>query len=1029
MDLLAKPTQRITRYSLLLKAIAKRSDCPDHQTALDEMIAQTDRFVLTVDLELRRRDDMKRLLEVNSLIESFDCGLCDSYNNEEIEQLVRMYNRPIDLTEPIFNCPFQCHRQLIFDSSSLFDLHLSSQPHSASHQTSPRPELTKRLSPGRQDNKNLGQFRFRDAQSSSKFDVVLLLFTDQLLICRQVITSSNSSSHQNSTKGTDLEHPQIASGSLGKLTNHAQCFSYPHQRFMPITPNLSSLTSFQGRARTNSAGQRIMRPQQHQELRHQQQQLEQMAQNQSAASLSARALSLILAPSGINLNDEIFAKSVQIELKGKPERQTTTSIHSSISSISAREAFIHSAHSKSGENSNSNSFNRSICDPPLQFPTVDSNHTFSSGQPTSLFGIPTKIKSFKLRVIRPPYPIDRLEMFELKDGKSVFCCLLSDSKSILNSFVIYLSSGTFAPTQSHEPQPIISIKRQPTGGDLFEPLGPTIQLTGAGSSQPSDQSSLKVRQSPKRQPSIQNTTTPAKQLISLIRETQLRLKLAADFHSASVVNSVYCPTGDRRPLLTSTGSHDQEPEPADARMRHHRWSFSGGFGLRSRKNPSILQSPAHMRLDPRHSKIHRKVGGLAGRHEALESSVGSISHLRQFSGKLLSPKMGESLSVETQEDQTQQTQTSGHTVLSHLERSLIDQYRFMLWSHAHFDKLVGDEECLNYLEYLLRVDESLPPQSNVSEPPCTPRSRPFDATDCSDIARGSNTLRRFLSPKSRLSFRQAYGSTRPKRLDRKGLLAASASNRTTGTSSSAGSTDESWLIASERNHPMSSSSKPNQSSQTMTVLSCSPRSSILSSTSVNTRQTLANSRPLSRSAIHLQQNQAQGQHQTHRQSMRPASRRHLSSLKRQNVILMQSASDQSQQNGSKACEDANHAEPTSQGTENTSSMTPIRRQFAVKSIQISLERQQKTNENLDQDKANSKSFELGGLASGETICELRPAQKSSKMSPGGLVAVTLTRPTQDESKEFALDQQDIDSEDANGQYLSIPTDNEHSPVD
>lgn len=41
MDLLAKPMQRLTRYSLLLKAILKKTDNPEQYFALDEMVSIT----------------------------------------------------------------------------------------------------------------------------------------------------------------------------------------------------------------------------------------------------------------------------------------------------------------------------------------------------------------------------------------------------------------------------------------------------------------------------------------------------------------------------------------------------------------------------------------------------------------------------------------------------------------------------------------------------------------------------------------------------------------------------------------------------------------------------------------------------------------------------------------------------------------------------------------------------------------------------------------------------------------------------
>lgn len=40
MDLLAKPMQRLTRYSLLLKAILKKTECREQCIALEEMVSK-----------------------------------------------------------------------------------------------------------------------------------------------------------------------------------------------------------------------------------------------------------------------------------------------------------------------------------------------------------------------------------------------------------------------------------------------------------------------------------------------------------------------------------------------------------------------------------------------------------------------------------------------------------------------------------------------------------------------------------------------------------------------------------------------------------------------------------------------------------------------------------------------------------------------------------------------------------------------------------------------------------------------------
>ncbi|KAI1309388.1 Pleckstrin homology domain-containing family G member 5 [Halotydeus destructor] len=143
MDLLVKPMQRLTKYSLLLKAILRKTDSEFDATALKRMNESVEQFVLAVDASLRQRHEEEKLACVVSRIESYDvidCGL-----GEEIEKVGKDYCRVDFLTRPMIGCRSHQIRKLVLEGSGL---------------------------------------KLKESPSSSKMDVHCLLFTDLLLVCK-----------------------------------------------------------------------------------------------------------------------------------------------------------------------------------------------------------------------------------------------------------------------------------------------------------------------------------------------------------------------------------------------------------------------------------------------------------------------------------------------------------------------------------------------------------------------------------------------------------------------------------------------------------------------------------------------------------------------------------------------------------------------------------------------------------------------------------------------------------------------------
>ncbi|XP_053210054.1 pleckstrin homology domain-containing family G member 5-like isoform X11 [Panonychus citri] len=143
MDLLVKPMQRLTKYSLLLKAILKKTEADDQKVALKQMNDSVERFVCRVDACLRRRHDQERLASIVSRIESYDAF---ESSNDEIEKVLKEFTR-LNLTCPMPGCLNHRIRQLLLEGSGL---------------------------------------KLRDSYASSKLDVHCFLFTDVLLICKSV---------------------------------------------------------------------------------------------------------------------------------------------------------------------------------------------------------------------------------------------------------------------------------------------------------------------------------------------------------------------------------------------------------------------------------------------------------------------------------------------------------------------------------------------------------------------------------------------------------------------------------------------------------------------------------------------------------------------------------------------------------------------------------------------------------------------------------------------------------------------------
>ncbi|XP_037938979.1 uncharacterized protein LOC119672089 isoform X2 [Teleopsis dalmanni] len=140
-DILVRPMQRLTKYSLLLTAIKKNMSDVNEIEALDTMIHTVENFVFSVNNHLTTRQESERLKGVMARIESYD--VVDT-NNEQLEKMIKQYSQMFDLCAPMKGCPAHQVRHLFME----------------------------------------GDHKFKD--NLGKADVHCFLLTDMLLVCKTI---------------------------------------------------------------------------------------------------------------------------------------------------------------------------------------------------------------------------------------------------------------------------------------------------------------------------------------------------------------------------------------------------------------------------------------------------------------------------------------------------------------------------------------------------------------------------------------------------------------------------------------------------------------------------------------------------------------------------------------------------------------------------------------------------------------------------------------------------------------------------
>ncbi|XP_017134848.1 uncharacterized protein LOC108151004 isoform X6 [Drosophila miranda] len=116
-DIVVRPMQRLTKYSLLLAAIKKHMGDVEEIEAIDVMMHSVENFVGSVNNHLTMRQENERLKGVMVRIESYD--VVDT-NNEGLEKLIKQHSQMFDLCAPMRGCPAYHVRHLFMEGDHKF---------------------------------------------------------------------------------------------------------------------------------------------------------------------------------------------------------------------------------------------------------------------------------------------------------------------------------------------------------------------------------------------------------------------------------------------------------------------------------------------------------------------------------------------------------------------------------------------------------------------------------------------------------------------------------------------------------------------------------------------------------------------------------------------------------------------------------------------------------------------------------------------------------------------------------------------
>ncbi|XP_073951724.1 uncharacterized protein isoform X2 [Choristoneura fumiferana] len=143
-DMMAKPMQRLTKYSLILRRIITHTDAEPERTSLIAMESFAKNYVLDLNRSIRQREELEKL---GALAGSIDVLEMD-YKDDDMDRYFKMFSQ-LNLKAPMLNCLPTHSRTLIHE----------------------------------------GDLRFKD--NVKEIEVRVFLLTDMMLICKKLSKGSS----------------------------------------------------------------------------------------------------------------------------------------------------------------------------------------------------------------------------------------------------------------------------------------------------------------------------------------------------------------------------------------------------------------------------------------------------------------------------------------------------------------------------------------------------------------------------------------------------------------------------------------------------------------------------------------------------------------------------------------------------------------------------------------------------------------------------------------------------------------------
>ncbi|XP_053624255.1 uncharacterized protein LOC128683065 isoform X2 [Plodia interpunctella] len=139
-DILVKPMQRLTKYSLILRRIIAHTDYEPERTSLMAMESFAKNYVLDINRSIRQKEELEKLDALANSIDPYEI----EFKDDEIDKYFRMYAQ-LHLKAPMLYCVPTHSRSLIFQ----------------------------------------GDLRFKDNINPKEIEVHVVLLTDMILICKK----------------------------------------------------------------------------------------------------------------------------------------------------------------------------------------------------------------------------------------------------------------------------------------------------------------------------------------------------------------------------------------------------------------------------------------------------------------------------------------------------------------------------------------------------------------------------------------------------------------------------------------------------------------------------------------------------------------------------------------------------------------------------------------------------------------------------------------------------------------------------